>query len=80
MNSVVSEKGQVTIPKALRERLGIKAGEVLEFSEEQGRLVAARYGGGIPSIASMACSDSTEVRTSLSTNSGGGRICRDHRR
>lgn len=42
MNSVVSEKGQVTIPKALRERLGIKPGEMLDFTEEEGRLVAVK--------------------------------------
>lgn len=42
MKSVVSEKGQVTIPKALRERLGIRAGEVLEFDAEGGRLVAVK--------------------------------------
>jgi len=38
----VSEKGQVTIPKALRERLGIRAGEILEFREERGKLVATK--------------------------------------
>lgn len=42
MKSVVSEKGQVTIPKRLRERLGIRAGEVLDFEEEAGRLVATK--------------------------------------
>lgn len=42
MNAVVSEKGQVTIPKALRERLGIRPGQVLEFGEERGRLVATK--------------------------------------
>jgi antitoxin PrlF len=42
MKSTVSEKGQITIPKALRERLGIRAGEVLELSEDQGRLVARK--------------------------------------
>jgi AbrB family looped-hinge helix DNA binding protein len=42
MKSVVSEKGQVTIPKRLRDRLGIRAGQALEFSEEQGRLVATK--------------------------------------
>lgn len=41
MRSTVSEKGQVTIPKALRDRLGIEPGEVLEFEEETGgRLIA----------------------------------------
>jgi antitoxin PrlF len=42
MKAVVSEKGQVTIPKRLRDRLGIRAGQVLEFEEEQGRLVASK--------------------------------------
>ena len=42
MKSRVSEKGQVTIPKRLRERLGIRAGVVLEFDAERGRLVARK--------------------------------------
>lgn len=42
MKSTVSEKGQVTIPKPLRDRLGIRPGERLDFSEEQGRLVATK--------------------------------------
>lgn len=42
MNATVSEKGQVTIPKALRDRLGIRAGQVLDFDEEGGRLVARK--------------------------------------
>lgn len=42
MKAVVSEKGQVTIPKYLRDRLGIRAGQVLEFVEEKGRLVAVK--------------------------------------
>lgn len=42
MKVTVSEKGQVTIPKQLRTRLGIEPGEVLEFSEEDGRLVARK--------------------------------------
>lgn len=42
MRAIVSQKGQVTIPKALRERLGIRAGEVLDFEAERGRLVARK--------------------------------------
>jgi AbrB family looped-hinge helix DNA binding protein len=42
MRSTVSEKGQVTIPKVLRERLGIRPGQVLEFEEEAGRLVGRK--------------------------------------
>ena len=48
MKRVVSERGQVTIPKALRERLGIRAGEVLDFEEDNGRLVARKVAGGDP--------------------------------
>lgn len=42
MNSVVSEKGQVAIPKALRDRLGIRPGQVLDFGQQDGRLVATK--------------------------------------
>lgn len=42
MKAVVSEKGQVTIPKRLRERLGIRAGETLEFEDDGGRLIATK--------------------------------------
>ncbi len=39
---IVSEKGQVTIPKRLRDRMGIKPGQVLAFREERGKLVATK--------------------------------------
>jgi antitoxin PrlF len=39
MTSVVGERGQVTIPKQLRDRLGIRPGELVEFSQENDRLV-----------------------------------------
>lgn len=39
MTSRVSEKGQVTIPKELRSRFGIRAGEEVTFREEDGRIV-----------------------------------------
>lgn len=42
MKTIVSEKGQVTIPKPLRDRLGIRPGQVLDFEEEKGRLVATK--------------------------------------
>jgi AbrB family looped-hinge helix DNA binding protein len=42
MNTVVAERGQVTIPKALRDKLGITPGTVLEFRAENGRLVATK--------------------------------------
>jgi len=48
MNSILSEKGQVTIPKKLREDLGLVPGTVLNFSEKNGRLIARRIDGEAP--------------------------------
>jgi len=42
MKTIVSEKGQITIPKPLRVRLGIRSGQVLEVREERGRLVLSK--------------------------------------
>lgn len=42
MRSIVSEKGQITVPKPLRDRLGIRAGDQLEFTEDHGRLVVKK--------------------------------------
>ena len=40
--AVVSEKGQVTIPKAIRERLGLRPGTLLECRAEGGRLIGTK--------------------------------------
>lgn len=42
MKAIVAERGQVTIPKALRDKLGIRPGTVLEFSAKDGSLVARK--------------------------------------
>jgi len=42
MKSVVSEKGQITIPKALRDRLGLRPGQIVEFSEDRGTLIGRK--------------------------------------
>ncbi|HXR29162.1 MAG TPA: AbrB/MazE/SpoVT family DNA-binding domain-containing protein [Solirubrobacteraceae bacterium] len=42
MRTKVSEKGQITLPKPLRERLGIRPGDHLDVTEEDGRLVASK--------------------------------------
>ena len=42
MKTTISEKGQVTIPKPLRDRLGLLPGQVLDFREEKGKLVATK--------------------------------------
>lgn len=45
MKTTVSEKGQITIPKAVRTKLGIRPGTVLELEAERGRLIARKAGG-----------------------------------
>ncbi len=42
MQAKVAERGQVTIPKALRERLGITPGTILDFEADNGQLVAVK--------------------------------------
>jgi antitoxin PrlF len=57
MKARVAERGQVTIPKRLRERLGVKPGTVLEFSEEHGRLIAVKSSGVDPVSEVYGCLD-----------------------
>ena len=42
MKAIVAERGQVTIPKSLRDQLGIRPGTALEFSAKDGALVARK--------------------------------------
>jgi antitoxin PrlF len=42
MKAIVAERGQVTIPKALRDKLGIMPGTALDFHAENDRLVAQK--------------------------------------
>lgn len=42
MKAIVAERGQVTIPKALRDKLGIRQGTTLEFAASNGSLVARK--------------------------------------
>ncbi len=42
MTAVLSKKGQITIPKPVREKLGLLPGAVLEFQALNGKLVASK--------------------------------------
>ena len=55
MNATVAERGQVTIPKALRDRLGIGPRTVLDFHEEGGRLIAQKTTPRDPVAAVQGC-------------------------
>ena len=46
MKTALSEKGQVTIPKRIRVKLGLRPGTVIEFSErsaEGGKATAKKF-------------------------------------
>lgn len=55
MKAIVAERGQVTIPKPLRERLGITPRTVLDFREEHGRLIAEKIVETDPVASVMGC-------------------------
>jgi AbrB family looped-hinge helix DNA binding protein len=42
MKAILSEKGQVTIPKPIRDRLGLRAGTAIEFQAVGGKLVGEK--------------------------------------
>jgi AbrB family looped-hinge helix DNA binding protein len=55
MKSRVADRGQVTIPKPLRDRLGVQPGTTLAFSEEHGRLVAVKTSPADPVAKVYGC-------------------------
>jgi antitoxin PrlF len=55
MKARVTKRGQVTIPKPLRESLGLKPGTVLEFTGERGRLIAVKSESVDPVSAVYGC-------------------------
>jgi len=55
MNAIVAERGQVTIPKPLRRRLGITPKTVLDFHEDHGRLIAVKMTGRDPVSRVRGC-------------------------
>ncbi|MDA7535212.1 AbrB/MazE/SpoVT family DNA-binding domain-containing protein [Verrucomicrobia bacterium] len=42
MKASITSKGQLTVPKSIRDRMGHRAGDVLEFDEKRMRSVAGR--------------------------------------
>ena len=58
MNAVVAERGQVTIPKQFRDRLGLGPSTVVDFVEERGRLVLTKVVGTDPVSKVLGCARS----------------------
>ena len=48
MGTSVTSKGQVTIPKKVRDYLGIRRGSIVEFRLEDGKVVLFRAGAKKP--------------------------------
>jgi antitoxin PrlF len=43
MPTKITSKGQVTIPKRIRQRLGVKAGDAVDFVEQHGEVLVRRH-------------------------------------
>ena len=41
---VINAKGQIVIPKALRDRFGIRPGQEVDFKEDNGKIVLVKKG------------------------------------
>ena len=44
MKSTLSERGQITIPKKIREQLGLRPGQEVEFEARDGLLIGRKGG------------------------------------
>lgn len=55
LTAVVAERGQVTIPKALRDRMGIRPSTVLEFTVKDGALIAIKAVKNDPVSSVLGC-------------------------
>lgn len=54
MEATITSKGQVTLPKPIRDRLNLKAGDRIAFSmEDNGRLVVTPVTGSVMDLAGM---------------------------
>lgn len=59
IGSTVTSKGQVTIPAALRKRLGLKEGDRVEFVEEGGRVTVQRVDNNVESAFGLVKAQKT---------------------
>ncbi|MDE2661870.1 MAG: AbrB/MazE/SpoVT family DNA-binding domain-containing protein [Gemmatimonadota bacterium] len=54
MEATITSKGQVTLPKPIRDRLDLKAGDRIAFSmEDDGRLLVTPVTGSVMDLAGM---------------------------
>ncbi len=55
LRSTIAEKGQVTIPKTIRDKLGLRPGTVLSFAVERGKIVMTKEVTLDPIEAARGC-------------------------
>ena len=72
MKSIISEKGQVTIPKALRDSLDLTPGTTLDFEEREGVLVGRRVTDPDPLSRLIGLIPRTDVDVALGDLRGPG--------
>ncbi len=73
MQSTITSKGQITIPRAIRERLNLRTGDKLEFDEEASLLKARRV------TDSTAWEDLRKVANDPWPSMGSGRVIEEMR-
>ncbi|MDN5842094.1 MAG: AbrB/MazE/SpoVT family DNA-binding domain-containing protein [Alcaligenaceae bacterium] len=61
----VTEKGQITIPKRLREATGILPGSQVSFVQEGGKIIIQKVGMGTDDRRSALRAAAAKVRSSL---------------
>jgi AbrB family looped-hinge helix DNA binding protein len=66
MKAVISEKGQITIPKVLRDSLALTPGTTLDFEEREGVLVGRRVTDADPLSRLIGLVPRTDVDVAIS--------------
>jgi len=70
MKSTLSERGQITIPKKIREQLGLRPGQELEFETRDGLLIGRKRMVGDPVSAVTAILNPLDVDRALEESRG----------
>ncbi len=70
MKSTLSERGQITIPKRIREQLGLRPGQELEFETQDGLLIGRKCMGRDPVSAVTAILNPLDVDGALEESRG----------
>ncbi|MCX5768790.1 MAG: AbrB/MazE/SpoVT family DNA-binding domain-containing protein [Candidatus Hydrogenedentes bacterium] len=55
MKAVVAERGQITIPKPIRDRLGLTPGTLLDLREHNGKILAEKVPHNDPVAQVRGC-------------------------